>query len=78
MKKIIALNWKDTQTPESSQVLIKTVADMKNIYPEYEWIVFPADDCINTIHTPIPLGSQNNPTTSLPYVLIGHISQRRK
>jgi hypothetical protein len=42
--KIIALNWKNTQTQESAQALLKTVEDVANIYPDYEWIVFPGDD----------------------------------
>jgi triosephosphate isomerase len=41
--KIIALNWKNTQTQESAQTLLKTVEDVANIYPDYEWIVFPGD-----------------------------------
>jgi len=75
--KIIALNWKDTQTQESAQNLLKTAEDVANIYPDYEWVVFPGDDLINSLTTKIPLGTQNAPSeNSLPYCLIGHMSQR--
>lgn len=77
MNKIIALNWKDTQTVETAWALIKTVEDVVNIYPDYSWIVFPGDTLINIICTKIPLGTQGvNPVSMPPYCLIGHISQR--
>ena len=75
--KIIALNWKNTQTQESAQALLKTVEDVANIYPLHEWIVFPGDDFVDSLNTKLPLGTQN--TTSeknLPYSLVGHMSQR--
>lgn len=75
--KIIALNWKDTQTQESAQNLLKTAEDISNIYPDYEWIVFPGDEFPPNITTRLPLGIQNiSPETTLPYCLIGHMSQR--
>jgi triosephosphate isomerase len=75
--KIIALNWKDTQTQESAQNLIKTTEDVANIYPDYEWIVFPGDEFLPTLITRLHLGIQNiSPETTLPYCLIGHMSQR--
>lgn len=75
--KIIALNWKDTQTQESAQNLIKTTEDVSNIYPDYEWIVFPGDEFLPTLTTRLPLGIQNiSSETTLPYCLIGHMSQR--
>jgi triosephosphate isomerase len=75
--KIIALNWKDTQTPESAQNLIKTTEDVANIYPDYEWIVFPGDEFLPTLTTRLPLGIQNiSSGTTPPYCLIGHMSQR--
>lgn len=77
MNKIIALNWKDTQTVETAWALIKTVEDVANIYPDYSWIVFPGDALNDTISTKILLGTQAvNPVSTLPYCLIGHISQR--
>lgn len=77
MNKIIALNWKDTQTVETAWALIKTVDDVANIYPDYSWIVFPGDTLTDTISTKIPLGVQIvRPESTLPYCLIGHISQR--
>lgn len=77
MNKIIALNWKQTQTIESAQALLKTVEDVANIYPDYSWIVFPGDTLTDTISTKIPLGTQLvNPVSILPYCLIGHISER--
>lgn len=51
MNKIIALNWKQSQTTESAQILIKTVEDIRNIYPDYSWIVFPGDEIIDDINT---------------------------
>lgn len=75
--KIIALNWKDTQTQESAQNLIKTAEDVSNIYPDYEWIVFPGDEFLPTLTTRLPLGTQNVLSeNTLPYCLIGHMSQR--
>lgn len=77
MNKIIALNWKDTQTVETAWALIKTVEDVVNIYPDYFWVVFPGDTLTDTISTKIPLGVQIVMSEStLPYCLIGHISQR--
>jgi triosephosphate isomerase len=77
MNKIIALNWKNTQTAETSWVLIKTVEDVANIYPDYSWVVFPGDNLITKFTTGIPLGLQIVDThSSLPYCLIGHMSQR--
>lgn len=77
MNKIIALNWKDTQTAETAGVLIKTVEDVVNIYPGYTWIVFPGDNLIDSFVTKLPLGLQSiNLNSPLPYCLIGHISQR--
>ena len=77
MNKIIALNWKQTQTIESAQALLKTVEDVANIYPDYSWIVFPGDALTDTISTKIPLGAQRvNAVSALPYCLIGHISER--
>lgn len=77
MNKIIALNWKDTQTVETAWALIKTVEDVANIYPDYSWIVFPGDALTDTISTKIPLGAQRvNAVSALPYCLIGHISER--
>jgi triosephosphate isomerase len=46
MNKIIALNWKHTQTSESARELIKTVEDVRNIYPDFNWVVFPGDDLL--------------------------------
>lgn len=75
--KIIALNWKDTQTLESAQNLLKTAEDISNIYPDYEWIVFPGDEFLPTLTTRLPLGTQNVLSeNTLPYCLIGHMSQR--
>lgn len=77
MNKIIALNWKNTQTAETAWVLIKTIEDVANIYPDYSWMVFPGDNLIITLATKIPLGLQTVDThSSLPYCLVGHISQR--
>ncbi|MBP7773605.1 triosephosphate isomerase [Candidatus Gracilibacteria bacterium] len=77
MNKIIALNWKNTQTPESAPMLMSTVQDISNIYPDYAWIVFPGDALVNVLSTKIPLGLQILDTTStLPYCLVGHMSQR--
>lgn len=77
MNKIIALNWKDTQTVETAWALTKTVEDIANIYPDYSWIVFPGDALTDTISTKIPLGVQIvRSESTLPYCLIGHISQR--
>lgn len=77
MNKIIALNWKQTQTIESAQALLKTVEDVANIYPDYSWIIFPGDELASSLSTKIPLGIQNvYSSTSLPYCLIGHISER--
>ena len=75
--KIIALNWKETQTLESAQSLIKTVEDVKNIYPDFEWIVFPGDDFTTSLSTEIPLWTQVSKwKNTLPYCLVGHISER--
>lgn len=75
--KIIALNWKDTQTQESAQNLLKTAEDISNIYPDYEWIVFPGDEFLPTLTTRLPLGTQNVLSeNTLLYSLIGHMSQR--
>lgn len=77
MNKIIALNWKDTQTAETAGALIKTVEDVAYIYPNYTWIVFPGDNLIQSLNTKISLGVQVvDPTSTLPYSLIGHMSQR--
>lgn len=77
MNKIIALNWKQTQTIESAPALLKTVEDVANIYPDYSWIVFPGDALTDTISTKFPLGAQRvNAVSALPYCLIGHISER--
>jgi hypothetical protein len=77
MNKIIALNWKNTQTAESVPALLKTVEDVANIYQDFSWIVFPGDNFTNSLITRIPLGLQfANNTSSLPYCLIGHMSQR--
>lgn len=76
-RSIIALNWKQTQTIESAQALLRTVEDVANIYPDYSWIVFPGDALTDTISTKIPLGAQRvNAVSALPYCLIGHISER--
>lgn len=77
MNKIIALNWKDTQTSESAQALIKTVEDVRNIYPDFEWIVFPGDDFSTSLSTEIPLWTQLSKwKNTLPYCLVGHMSER--
>lgn len=77
MNKIIALNWKNTQTPESAPVLISTVEDISNIYPDYAWVVFPGDTLVKILSTKIPLGLQVLDTTStLSYCLVWHMSQR--
>jgi len=77
MNKIIALNWKNTQTPETAWILIKTVEDVANIYPDYNWIVFPGDDIVTSLATKVPIGLQKvHPESTLPYCLIGHMSQR--
>jgi triosephosphate isomerase len=77
MNKIIALNWKNTQTAESASALLKTVEDVVNIYPDYSWVIFPGDDFTGIIDTKIPLGIQNTESGAvLPYCLIGHMSQR--
>jgi len=77
MNKIIALNWKNTQTVETAWVLIKTVEDITNIYPDYAWIVFPGDTLVNALSTKIPLGLQGLDATSTPpYCLVWHMSQR--
>lgn len=76
MNKIIALNWKETQTPESAPALLRTAEDVRNIYPDYTWILFPGDDIIANLQTKIPLGKQNFGNTDLPYCLIGHMSRR--
>ena len=71
MNKIIALNWKNTQTAESAPALLKTAEDVVKIYPDYSWIVFPGDSLINSLTTKIPLGLQTvNPDSPLPYCLI--------
>ncbi len=71
MNKIIALNWKNTQTTESAPALLKTAEDVVNIYPDYSWIVFPGDNLINSLTTKIPFGLQTvNPDSPLPYCLI--------
>lgn len=75
--KIIALNWKESQTQESAQNLIKTAEDVAYIYPDYDWIVFPGDEFLPTLTTRLPLGTQNVLSeNTLPYCLIGHMSQR--
>ncbi len=75
--KIIALNWKNTQTQESAQILLKTVEDVANIYPDYEWIVFPGDDFVDSLNAKVLLGAQNiTSEKTLPYSLVGHMSQR--
>lgn len=75
--KIIALNWKDTQTQESAQNLLKTTEDVAHIYPDYEWIVFPGDEFLPSLTTKLSLGIQNVPSRdTIPYCLIGHMSQR--
>lgn len=77
MNKIIALNWKNTQTPESAPALMSTVEDIANIYPDYIWIVFPGDALIKTLSTKLTLGLQAlNTTSELPYCLVWHMSQR--
>lgn len=77
MNKIIALNWKNTQTAEAAGVLMKTVEDIVNIYPDYSWVVFPGDNLTTSFTTKIPLGLQTLDTDlTLPYCLIGHMSQR--
>jgi triosephosphate isomerase len=87
MNKIIALNWKNTQTAETAWTLIKTVEDIINIYPDYDWIVFPGDDLIPSflrrqesrpeIVSKIQFWLQKtHPESALPYCLIGHMSQR--
>ncbi|MBP7806172.1 triosephosphate isomerase [Candidatus Gracilibacteria bacterium] len=77
MNKIIALNWKNTQTVETAGVLIKTMEDVANIYADYSWVVFPGDNLVTAFSTKIPLGLQTvDIHSSLPYCLIGHMSQR--
>lgn len=77
MNKIIALNWKNTQTVETAWILIKTVEDVANIYTDYSWVVFPGDNLITSFSTKISLGLQAvDIHSSLPYCLIGHMSQR--
>lgn len=77
MNKIIALNWKNTQTAETAGVLMKTVEDVVNIYPDYSWIVFPGDNLIDWFATKTPLGLQTIDLNSpIPYCLLGHMSQR--
>lgn len=84
MNKIIALNWKNTQTKESAPVLLKTVEDVVNIYPDYSWVVFLGDELIpsflrrqESIPEAIKFGSQSvKQSNSLPYCLVWHMSQR--
>ena len=77
MNKIIALNWKNTQTAESAPVLLKVVEDIVNIYPDYSWIVFPGDSLVHSLTTKLPFGLQAiDIHSSLPYCLVGHMSQR--
>lgn len=77
MNKIIALNWKGTQTSEFAPALIKTVEDIVNIYPDFSWIIFPGDTLVDSLVTKIPLGLEIvNPASSLPYSLVWHMSQR--
>jgi triosephosphate isomerase len=59
MNKIIALNWKNTQTAESVPTLLKTAENIVNMYLDYTWMIFPGDEFISTINTTIPLGTQN-------------------
>ncbi len=76
-RKLIALNWKNTQTAESAWALIKTVEDVANIYPDYNWIVFPGDDIATSLTTKVSLGLQKtHPESTFSYCLIGHMSQR--
>lgn len=50
---------------------------MVNIYPDYDWIVFPGDDIATSLTTKVSLGLQKvHPESTLPYCLIGHMSQR--
>lgn len=77
MNKIIALNWKNTQTIESAWALIKTVEDIVNIYPDYSWIIFPGDDLAHSLTTKLSLGLQMiNTDSQFPYSLVWHMSQR--
>jgi len=55
MNKIIALNWKDTQDEKSAQELLKTVEDIRNIYPDYDWIVFPGDNLVSSLESKVLL-----------------------
>lgn len=77
MNKIIALNWKDTQDEKSAQELLKTVEDIRNIYPDYDWIVFPGDNLVSSLESKVLLWNQEiSSDNRLPYCLIGHMSQR--
>lgn len=58
-------------------MLIKTLEDIVNIYPDYNWIVFPSDDVVTSLTTKVSLGLQKvDPESPLPYCLTGHMSQR--
>ena len=76
-KKIIALNWKKSQSPESSiqlfEVTMQCTHDV-NLNP----IIFPGDDIVlETDSSGIPLGYQDfGGEIDRPYVLIGHMERR--
>lgn len=77
MNKIIALNWKNTQTLENAQDLLKTAKIISQNFPQYQWVIFPGDHLINKISTNIALWLENiNTRSSIPYCLIWHMSQR--
>lgn len=65
MNKIIALNWKQVFSPltrgvgglEEANNLMKIAWDIADIYTEYTWIVFPGDDLICPIVTPLRKGT---------------------
>lgn len=82
MKKIIALNWKDTFTREDTIHLeeakkhLEITENVVHILPDFEWIIFPGDGLIGQLQTSIFLGSQSLHVNNPPYCLIGHISKR--
>lgn len=80
MKKIIALNWKDSQTFESAQELISVISDIALMYNEYECVLFPGDSLLPQIEeSDIILGTQDyNPDFAFPYSIVGHMSRRKK
>lgn len=61
MKKIIALNWKHTQTHESAPSLFQIAINLEQIYPDFTWILFPGDELLPSFRPSLELVEWREP-----------------